>query len=286
VDGTAWRFAVGAAVPFIAALSLSATARDIYAAPAVLGLCLLMALWAVEIADAPGRIDRIALRGTRVLVAFIACVFVGLLVVLAAARGGDVASAEEVSRVVLLTAAVLVPAIAVVALWLAIAAQRRGDIARTLHWIYAAYAGALCIAALAAFPAIDRWQDLPDLAGDIRRDSGGQPLGLLDPDETTIAMLDHKLRTPFVILTSSPSSPPATVVSDWFRAHGAHSRVLVNLPGHAPGELSRFLDRWRPQAQAPPGDGQAAMLTAKGGATLERRYELPQGRRYALLGPP
>jgi 4-amino-4-deoxy-L-arabinose transferase-like glycosyltransferase len=284
VEGTGWRFAVGAAVPFLVALSLSATARDIYAAPAVLGLCLLMALWAVEIADTPGRLDRFALRGTRVLIALIACVFVGLLGVLAAARGGDIASAEEVSAVVLLAAAVLVPPVTLVALWLASAAQRRGDIARTLHWSYAAYAGALCVAALAAFPAVDRWQDLPDIARDIHRDSGSPPLGLLDPDETTIAMLDHKLRTRFVILTSSQSSPPAAVVADWFRSHGAHSRVLVNLPGHAPGELSRFMDRWHPRA--PPGDGTTAMLIAKGDATLMRRYELPQGRRYALLGPP
>jgi 4-amino-4-deoxy-L-arabinose transferase-like glycosyltransferase len=284
VDGTAWRFAVGAALPFIAALSLSATARDIYAAPAVLGFCVLMALWAVEIADTPGWIDRVALRGTRALVAFIACIFVGLLIVLAADRGADGAAAEAVSGVVLVAAAVLVAAVAIVALWRGAAAQRGGNIVRTLQWTYAAYAGALCVAALAAFPAIDRWQDLPALAGEIRRDTGGQPLGLLDPDETTIAMLDHKLRTPFVALTSSQSNPPAAVVSDWFRAHGAHSRVLVNLPGHAPGELSKFMDRWRPQT--PPGDGEAALLMAKGGATLKRRYELPQGRRYALLGPP
>src|SRR5207248_1623262 len=32
--GTAWRFALGASLPFLAVLSLAATARDIYAAPA------------------------------------------------------------------------------------------------------------------------------------------------------------------------------------------------------------------------------------------------------------
>jgi hypothetical protein len=137
---------------------------------------------------------------------------------------------------------------------------------------------------LAAFPAVDRWQDLPDIAGEIHRDSGGLPLGLLDPDETTIAMLDRKLRTPFVILTSSQATPPATVLSDWFLSHGAQARVLVNLPGHSPGELSRFVARWHPHT--PPGDGAAAMLIDKGDATLKHRYDLPQGRRYALLGPP
>ena len=41
-DGSAWRYAVAASLPFLALLSLAATARDIYAAPALLGFGLIL----------------------------------------------------------------------------------------------------------------------------------------------------------------------------------------------------------------------------------------------------
>ena len=61
---------------------------------------------------------------------------------------------------------------------------------------FAAYAGALCIAGVAAFPAIDRWQNLGLLADTIHYETRDRSLALLDPDETTIAMLDYRLMTP------------------------------------------------------------------------------------------
>ena len=74
------------------------------------------------------------------------------------------------------------------------------------------------------------------------------------------------------------------LVGAWFGAHGGDARVLVLLPGHAPGALSLWLERFH--RMPPPGDGTAAVLIASGTAALIERYELPQGRRYALLGPP
>ena len=73
-------------------------------------------------------------------------------------------------------------------------------------------------------------------------------------------------------------------VDGWFAAHGKTARVLVLLPGHARGALTEFLARLQPLTA--PGDGVAGTLTAAGAAALVARYELPQGRRYALLGPP
>jgi hypothetical protein len=61
--------------------------------------------------------------------------------------------------------------------------------------------------------------------------------------------------------------------------------VLVLLPGHAPGAVTLWLGRFLPGAPAH-GDGVAGALLATGTAALVQRYELPQGRRYALLGPP
>jgi hypothetical protein len=160
-------------------------------------------------------------------------------------------------------------------------AQQAGSLRVSLAWSYASYAAAVSLSALVAFPVIDRWQDLPALAQRIHADTRQEPLALLDPDETTIAMLDHGLRTPFTIL-SSDAADPAQVVGGWFTAHGATARVLVLLPGHAPGSVTR----WLGSAAAPADDGVAGRLLATGAAALAQRYELPQGRRYALLAPP
>ena len=96
-------------------------------------------------------------------------------------------------------------------------------------------------------------------------------------------MLDHGFDAGFSILTSNAQAPRGAV-SGWFRAHGREARVLVLMPGHAPGPLTRWLERWH--AHDSDGDGVAGSLAASGTATLLRRYKLPQGRRYALLGPP
>ena len=95
-------------------------------------------------------------------------------------------------------------------------------------------------------------------------------------------MLDHGFDDGFTILTTG-ADVPRGAVSGWFRAHGREARVLVLMPGHAPGPLTRWLERLH--AHDPDGDGIAGSLAASGTATLLRRYELPQGRRYALLGP-
>ena len=114
-------------------------------------------------------------------------------------------------------------------------------------------------------------------------------------------MLDHGLATRFTVLRSGAdaraahsmgrgsdalrdSSSAPQVVASWFHTAGPAARVLVLLPGHAPGAVSDWLGRFLPAAA--PGDGPAGALSAAGVAALVQRYELPQGRRYALLGPP
>ena len=88
----------------------------------------------------------------------------------------------------------------------AASSQRRGQVLRGFQWTYAAYAAAFCITSLVLFPTIDRWQDLPALAAQIHTDTEHASLALLDPDETTIAMLDRRLRTSFNVLTTDASS--------------------------------------------------------------------------------
>jgi hypothetical protein len=159
-------------------------------------------------------------------------------------------------------------------------AQSRGAPGESLVCCYVAYTAALCLAALVVFPFIDRGQDLGALARHIRADTARQPLALLAPDETTVAIIDHGFTGSFTVL----SAGNAGAVRGWFAARGARARILVLLPGHAPGALTQWLGRWYPAS--PPGDGIATELIASGAAALVQRYELPQGRRYALLGPP
>jgi 4-amino-4-deoxy-L-arabinose transferase-like glycosyltransferase len=271
-NGTAWRFALSASVPFLVLLSFAATARDIYAAPALLGFALLTGLWAGGAQRAPSRLDHLALRWTRALVGLLACAGIAALAILAVTGAAWCA-----------VVAIAVLAAVFAALARAAGAHRGGDLQRSLLWTYGAWAATVVLAALAAFPVIDRWQNLSALARCIRTDTAREPLALLDPDETTIAMLDRGLATPFTVLTTR-GHPPARALADWFAGAGSSARVLVLLPGHAEGKLTRLIERVHPLA--PPGDGVAGSLADSGAAVLERRYQLPQGRRYALLGPP
>jgi 4-amino-4-deoxy-L-arabinose transferase-like glycosyltransferase len=277
--GTPWRFAICAIVPFLLLLTFAATARDIYAAPILLGFGLLIGLWLSELVvggrrPALARLDRFAIHGTNVLVALMAIASAAVLAILALAAAG-------LSGINYAINAVVVVAIAAITLLFASNMLRSGDPLRGLAWTYTAYAATLTLSGLAIFPVIDRWQDLPTLARNIHEDTRGGSLALLDPDETTIAMLDHRFRTQFVVLNTQSDSA-VNVVSGWLRAQGRQAHVLVKLPGRTPGDVKRLLDRVHPTPA--PGDGVVAILASSGVATVVHRYELPEGRRYALLG--
>ena len=286
---TAWRFAVAASLPFLLLLSLAATARDIYAAPALLGVGLLIALEVSEaqrlqaesagVPDGRSRAD--LLFWTRGLVAAIACIFAAALVVFGIAAPASTGAAITAYGYVGAAAVMLV--LVWQALRRAARLQSQGQVLRGFQWTYAAYAAVFCITSLAVFPRIDRWQDLPLLATQIHSDTEHASLALLDPDETTIAMLDRRSGIPFTILTTTPDSRQHAL-HDWFAAQGKSARVLVLLPGHASGQLTPLLER--AHLGRPAGDGIAGQLQAAGIASIARRYQLPHGRRYALLAAP
>jgi len=273
--GSPWRYALCASLPFLALLSVAATARDIYAAPALLGFALLAGLWVHEAREPFTGFERWMLKLTPVLMMLTGAALAAALLVVAAAGAASPGAAT------LAAAAGL--ACAILALIAARRAGRRQDPAASLLWSYGGYAAAACLTGLVALPMIDGWQDLAQLAARIRDDTAQQRLALLNPDETTLAMLDRGAATTPTVIRSDDADP-RPVVAQWFAAHGATGRLLLLLPGHAPGPLSRFLARFRPLSA--PADGAAATLIGRGTATLVHRYELPQGRRYALLGPP
>ena len=274
-SGSAWRFALAASLPFLIVLSLAATARDVYAAPALLGFALLAGLWVHEVRQCPDRIDRLAAAATTTLVVIVAWMFAGAVALLGVAG--------SISPAICVAGAVLTVAVAYSMRSRALQAQRVADLQGSLDWTYAGYACALCVGCIVALPVIDRWQDLPRLARHIHTDCAQQSLALLDPDETTIAMLDRGVGASFTVVRSDGQSAEVTV-SSWLHAHERDGRVLVLLPGHASGNLTRLLGRYR--ALPPESDGVAGSIESSGAATIVHRYELPQGRRYALLGPP
>src|SRR5690242_20062706 len=120
----------------------------------MLGMSLLMALWAADSQNNLRAIDRLALRGTRVLVAVIAVVFAAFLALLAVADRLD--DVDPRNRVIPAAAAVATIIIAAIALRSAARAQRLSNVRSAVTCIFGAYAGALCVAGVAAFPAIDR----------------------------------------------------------------------------------------------------------------------------------
>ena len=269
---TGWRFAIASSVPFVVLLSVASTARDIYAAPAVPGLTLLVALWMRDPSkSAP---SRFALKATRVLVLGIALVMALATALIAAASGGD--------AIDVLVLPMLIALLAILCLMKARRLDAGGEHIGGLATTVAAFAIAVALGSVATFPAIDRWQDLPAMARAIHHDSEGKPLALLQPDETTLAMFDDSLRSAPLSINAK-GGLAIGAVSDWFCEHPDDGRLLVMLPGHAPGEVSRLLGRWW-HARLP-GDGDAGSLERDGVAKLLLRYELPHGRRYGLMGP-
>jgi 4-amino-4-deoxy-L-arabinose transferase-like glycosyltransferase len=267
VPATAWRFALAACLPFIVLLSFAATARDVYAAPALLGLGLLAGLWLQSAQRAAGALDRLLLTSSRYLVLLLAWLFAVALVLLA--------RSSLISWPASCCAAALIVAAAHLAVRFAARAQQRQALSLAALWMYAGYGCTVLVTLWLVSPVIDAWQDLPRLAREINSDTRQRPLALLDPDETTIAVLDHGLRTPFSVLSSAAGADVA--VRAWFDSRGPAARVLVLLPGHAPQPFTR--------RQELPETGAAATLVTDGTAVLAHIYALPQGRHYALLAP-
>jgi 4-amino-4-deoxy-L-arabinose transferase-like glycosyltransferase len=274
---TAWRFALCACVPFLILLSLAATARDVYAAPALLGFALLVALWTAALSKHRTRLDEGCLRGTRWIVALIAVLCIAALTALA-----SVADDNRLWALDMVIAIAIAPLVLLL-LSFATSLERSGRYAACVGATYAAYALTFALTARLALPIVDQGQDLLLLAAQIGHDSAGGELAVLAPDETTIALLDHPLRIGYTTLAAAPGYSE-TVIATWLHGRGRADHVLVMLPGHAPGELTQLLRRWVHIEE--PDDGIAAQLAKDGVARISRRYELPQGRRYALLGVP
>jgi 4-amino-4-deoxy-L-arabinose transferase-like glycosyltransferase len=262
------RFALAACLPALFILSLAATARNIYFAPALPGIALLVAWWARETLQEVDPWDMRALRATAVLLLLGVVVFIAALTLIGrddwhgvVGQGGFIA----VSALGCAAAAMLA-----LRAW----AAARTHAAQAQGALLLAYCALLIGPASQVFRQVDTWQDLAKISRAVARNAEGSALILLAPDETTRAVIDMYARTSVVDVPG----PIDAAAIDRLRAQAAgapNSLILVQLPSDA-ARLDVLLGRAPPQANTEPPWMQAAQLK------VLKIYSLPHGRRYAL----
>jgi 4-amino-4-deoxy-L-arabinose transferase-like glycosyltransferase len=266
LDNRAVRFALAASLPSLLLLSLAATARNIYFAPALPGFALLVAWWAREILGGSDIWDVRAMRGTA------AMLIVGVAAFTVALAGLGANSWNGMADHAYYIAISLIGLIA--ALFLAIRAWRaaRGAVIDAQWALFLAYCALLIGPASQVYRQVDVWQDLAKIGRAVERDAAAGPLVLIAPDETTRAVIDMYARQSVEVIAGPLDAAGADRVRG-FAAAAPGSRFLMQLPSQAP----KFPWRTRePQADLPP-----ALQSA--GFSVAASYSLPNGRRYALL---
>jgi 4-amino-4-deoxy-L-arabinose transferase-like glycosyltransferase len=269
------RFSLAVFLPTLLILSCAATARNIYLAPALPGLAVLLGWWAALCLQRPEAWDLGALRATAGLLGLAVLVIAGVLTLVGTLERADIAAPLlywAASFIGLLAASVLIG--------LAWFALGRGRLASAELALLVGYCGLLVGPAAEAYSVVDQWQDLAGLGEELRAELKLAPLVLMAPDETTRAWVDMYVR-PAVIRIPGPIDSRSLEQLQALLVQTPGSRVLAELPGRA------WDSRWR-QVAADLGHTNVAVLPAappwmSSGLELVGTYALPNGRRYALL---
>jgi 4-amino-4-deoxy-L-arabinose transferase-like glycosyltransferase len=277
------RFAIAASLPPLVILSVAATARNVYFAPALPGVALLLAWWSREIAASAERWDIRALRVTAALLILGVLVFAGALGLIAADAWNTMGSHANF----ILISAIGLAATASLAIRAWTAARDR-----VLHaqWsLFIAYCVLLVGPASQIYRQVDPWQDIGSIARGIQHDAAGKPLILFAPDETIRAMIDMYARTDVGVV---PGPIDAAAIDRLRAVAGAapQSLVVVQLPAAHARALSQELAQSLRLRRGPPAqpqdadaDADAPRWAGSAGLRLAKIYSLPHGRRYALL---
>jgi 4-amino-4-deoxy-L-arabinose transferase-like glycosyltransferase len=265
-DLRAVRFALAASLPPLLLLSLAATARNIYLAPALPGFALLLAWWARDILQGSDIWDMRAMRATAAMLIAGVAAFAAVLI------GLGFGSSNDMPGRALYVAVSLTGLIA--ALILAIRAWRaaRDQAATAQRALFLAYCALLIGPASQVYRQVDAWQDLAKIGRAVQRDTAARPLVLLAPDETTRAIIDMYARQS-VQRIEGPLDAAGIDRVRGFAAAAPDSLFLVQLPSQAPRLAWRARE---PQADLPPALRPPHFAVAAS-------YSLPNGRRYALL---
>lgn len=186
------RFALSAFLPALLILSVASTARAVYAAPLVPGMALFVAV-VLTGPDTGARTHGVARHSS---------LWAALLLI--ALDGALLAAAVAITLLHSPTdAAGLCAALVGLAclVFLCVRAIRRFEnVAGAVLQLAGAHLVALVAISLALYPLFNRSQDLERMAGFIESASGGRPLILWLPDETTLAMSDLYLRKPACVV--------------------------------------------------------------------------------------
>ena len=294
------RFAVATFVPTLAVLSVAATARNIYLAPALPGAALLLGWWVSELANgsahgltgslgdaAASGLDlweQRALRGTALLLMLATLVCIVVVTIL----GADSWDADTL-RLRAEFAAVSLAGLAAAAA-LAVFGWRqagRGLPLEAAGALLLAYTALLIGPASQVYGRVDTWQDLATIGRQLRQDSTGRDIILFTPDETTRAFIDMYTRTSVILIPAPMTAQSPTLLQNALDAH-PHSVVIAQLPGRSDSPMLRALKAkfgsghpsqvQFPPDTPPPWAAQSALQSV-------RIYALPNGRRYALFEP-
>jgi 4-amino-4-deoxy-L-arabinose transferase-like glycosyltransferase len=273
------RFALAASVPSLLILSMAATARNIYLAPALPGVALLLAWWTREMVKGPDRWDIRALRATSVLLLLGVSAFAAALI----AVGTDDWNAMSSHATFILTSAVGLIVATTLALNAWAAAPDRA--LRAQGCLLLAYCALLAGPASQVYARVDTWQDLASIARAMQLSAAGRPMILLAPDETTRATIDMYARTDVELIPGPIDARAISRLETEIRA-APQSLVVVQLPGR-PTRIGQRLGRYFGlQSGAPGREPQIESLLPwlpHISLKMAQNYSLPNGRSYALL---
>jgi 4-amino-4-deoxy-L-arabinose transferase len=266
------RFALAATLPPLAVLSLAATARNIYLAPALPGAALLLGWWAQQACKGHDLWDLRALRASAGLLLLATCFGAAALISLAVDTWPTLSAP---------TAFIAVSALGLVGAGVfarrADVAARNAQILPGLAALLLAYCALLVGPASQAYRQVDKWQNLAAVGHAVEQDSGGRPLILFAPDETTRAMIDMYARSS-VVVVQGPVDAAAIETLKTTVNRAPQSLVLTQLLGGNPASA------WLSISQNKKNPVELPWLP-ESGLRILNRYGLPNGRRYALLEP-
>jgi 4-amino-4-deoxy-L-arabinose transferase-like glycosyltransferase len=274
------RFAVACTVPTFVLLSMAATARNVYFAPAMPGFALLLGWWMAETAREHDAWDRRAVRVTAALMLIAALGFAAALAILGL-DAWPTASAAALAGYAVIGALGVIGAAALA--FMAEAAARRGFMQRGPYLLALAYCVLLGFPAAAIYRVVDGWQDLPAIGRAIGTDSAGGTLILMAPDETTRAFVDMYARTDADPVKAPLDDRAIGRLKELIAAHPG-GFVAAQWPGRETTPTLRRVAHALGIRLEPVQSGAAKPAwAAASGLTVTHLYALPNGRRYALL---